>query len=133
MTMQTRASAFVLLETILAVAIFSIGVLALGSCVENCLMAEMAKEQENRARRALENETALVQSGAKPLADSSVEELKGMFFGMTMKMTRTPLKEKNEKNQEIIGIYQVKLQVSWKMGEEKLSREIEFYHQPRQR
>ena len=133
MTMQTRPPAFVLLETILAVAIFSIGVLALGSCVENCLMADMFKEQENRARRALENETALVQSGAKPLADSSVEELKGMFFGMTMRMTRTPLKEKNEKKQEIIGIYAVKLQVSWKIGDEKQSREIEFYHQPKQR
>lgn len=130
---RARPPAFILLETILAVAIFSIGVVALGSCVENCLMADMAKEQENRARRALENETALVQSGAKPLADSSVEELKGMFYGMTMKMTRTPLKEKNEKNQEIIGIYAVKLQVSWKIGDEKQSREIEFYHQPKQR
>jgi len=133
MRTHRRLRAFILLETIMAVMIFSIGVVALGSCVENCLIADMAKEQENRARRALENESALIQSGAKPLAESSVEELKGMFAGMTMKMTRTPLKEKNEKNQDIIGIYAVKLQVTWKIGDEKLSREIEFYHQPKQR
>jgi len=133
MRTHRRLRAFILLETIMAVMIFSIGVVALGSCVENCLIAEMAKEQENRARRALENESALIQSGAKPLAESSVEELKGMFAGMTMKMARTPLKEKNEKNQDIIGIYAVKLQVTWKIGDEKLSREIEFYHQPKQR
>ena len=31
---------FLLLESMLAVAIFAIGILALGRCVENCLKAE---------------------------------------------------------------------------------------------
>ena len=124
---------FILMETILAVAIFSIGIIALGHCVDNCVRADMAKEQDNRARRALENEMALVQSGAKPLAETKVEELKGMFEGMILRTTRTPIKEKNEKNQEIIGIYTVRLELSWKDGSERQSREIEFYHQPRQR
>jgi prepilin-type N-terminal cleavage/methylation domain-containing protein len=124
---------FVLIETILAVSIFSIGVLALGRCVENCILADIAKEQDNRARRALENEMALIESGAKPLAESSVEELKGMFDGMVLKTKRTLLKEKNEKNQDVIGIYDVLLEVDWKVGEEKQSRAVEFYYQPKQR
>jgi prepilin-type N-terminal cleavage/methylation domain-containing protein len=124
---------FVLIETILAVAIFSIGVLALGRCVENCVLADIAKEQDNRARRALENEMALIESGAKPLAESSAEELKGMFQGMVLKTKRTLLKEKNEKNQDIVGIYDVLIEVGWTVGEEKQSRSIEFYYQPRQR
>ena len=35
--------AFVLFEAMIAVAMFSIGVLALGKCVENCIVAEMIK------------------------------------------------------------------------------------------
>ncbi|HEX5177441.1 MAG TPA: hypothetical protein VFV83_10450, partial [Chthoniobacteraceae bacterium] len=76
---------------------------------------------------------ALIESGAKPLAESSVEELKGMFAGMVLKTKRTLLKEKNEKNQDIIGIYNVLLEVDWKVGEEKQNRSVEFYYQPRQR
>jgi Tfp pilus assembly protein PilV len=128
-----RRRAFVLIETILAVGIFSIGILALGQCVQNCVLADTAKEQDNRARRALENEMALIESGAKPLAESSTEELKGMFDGMVLKTTRTLLKEKNEKNQDIVGIYAVRLQVGWKIGEEQQSRSVDFYYQPKQR
>jgi hypothetical protein len=124
---------FVLLETVLAVGVFSIGVVALGWCVDNCILADTAKEQDNRARRALENEMALIESGAKPLANTSVEELKGMFQGLTLKTTRSPLKEKNEKKQEIVGIYEVKLEVEWKIRDEKYRREVEFYYQPKQR
>jgi len=124
---------FVLIETILAVAIFSVGILALGRCVENCVLADIAKEQDNRARRALENEMALIESGAKPLAESSVQELKGMFQGMVLKTKRTLLKEKNEKNQDIVGIYAVQLEADWTVGQEKMTRSIEFYYQPRQR
>jgi hypothetical protein len=124
---------FVLLETVLAVGVFSIGVVALGWCVDNCILADTAKEQDNRARRALENEMALIESGAKPLANTSVEDLKGMFQGLTLKTTRSPLKEKNEKKQEIIGIYEVKLEVEWKIRDEKYRREVEFYYQPKQR
>jgi hypothetical protein len=124
---------FVLLETVLAVGVFSIGVVALGWCVDNCILADTAKEQDNRARRALENEMALIESGAKPLANTSVEELKGMFQGLTLKTTRSPLKEKNEKKQEIVGIYEVRLEVEWKIRDEKYRREVEFYYQPKQR
>ena len=124
---------FVLLETVLAVGVFSIGVVALGWCVDNCILADTAKEQDNRARRALENEMALIESGAKPLANTSVEELKGMFQGLTLKTTRAPLKEKNEKKQEIVGIYEVRLEVEWKIRDEKYRREVEFYYQPKQR
>lgn len=124
---------FVLLEAVLAVGVFSIGVVALGWCVDNCILADTAKEQDNRARRALENEMALIESGAKPLANTSVEELKGMFQGLTLKTTRSPLKEKNEKKQEIVGIYEVKVEVEWKIRDEKYRREVEFYYQPKQR
>ena len=128
---QTRG--FVLFEVMLAVAIFVIGVLALGQCVENCLRAEAAKEADARVRRVLENRMAEIQAGAVALSESSTEELTGPFAGMTLKTKREPLKEKNEKDQEIQGIYTVSLQVLWRESGNELSRTLEFYFFPKQR
>ncbi|RYD78000.1 MAG: hypothetical protein EOP84_14830 [Verrucomicrobiaceae bacterium] len=128
-----RQRAFLLFEVMLAVLIFSIGVIALGRCVENCLRAEAVKELDSRARRVLENRMAEIQAGAVPLSESSSEELKGPFAGMTLKMKREPLKEKNENDQEIRGIFTVSLDVSWKDDSGEQSRMLEFYYYPRQR
>ena len=123
---------FVLFEVILAVAVFTIGVLALGRCVENCIRAESAKESDSRARRVLENRMAEIEAGAVALSESSTQELKGPFAGMTLKTKRAPLKEKNEKNQDLLGLYTVSLEVLWKDSEgNERSRILEFYHYPR--
>lgn len=124
---------FVLFEVMLAVAIFVIGVLALGNCVENCLRAETAREADARVRRVLENRMAEIQAGAVALSESSTEELKGPFAGMTLKTKREPLKEKNEKDQELLGLYTVSLQVLWKENGVEQSRALEFYFFPKQR
>lgn len=120
-------------EVMVAVFIFVIGVLALGQCVENCLRAEATKEADARARRVLENRMAEIQAGAVALSESSTEELKGPFAGMTLKTKRAPLKEKNEKDQEILGIYTVSLEVLWRESGQEQSRAVEFYFFPRQR
>ena len=44
-----------LLEAMLAVAIFAIGVITLGRCVSNCIAAERLVQEDALARRALEN------------------------------------------------------------------------------
>src|SRR5438093_754467 len=123
--MKTTRAGFVLLEAMIAVAVFAIGVIALGRCLENCIVADTMKEDDARARRALENEMALIEAQAKPLSDSATEEMKGMFAGMTMKTKRTQLKEKNEKDQEIFGLYDVMLEVTWMGGGEKQSKQLE--------
>lgn len=125
--------AFVLFEVMLSVLIFSIGVLALGKCVENCLQAEMVMERDVRARRVLENRMAEIQAGAVPLSESSTEELKGPFAGMTLKTKREALKEKNEKDQELLGLFNVSLDVRWNEDAGEQSRTLEFYYFPRQR
>ena len=104
---------FWLLEALLAVAIFSLGMISLGQCVNNCLVAQRVKQEDVRARLALANRMAEIEAGAVPLADSTVEELKGAFEGMSLKQTRVPLQRKNEKEQDILGIYAVTLQLTW--------------------
>ncbi len=125
--------AFILFEVMLAVLIFSIGIIALGKCVENCLRAEMVKEMDGRARRALENRMAEIQMGSVPLSDSSTDELKGPYEGMTLKTKRVQLKEENEKEQELRGLYAISLELIWKDDAGEQSRTLEFYHYPRQR
>jgi hypothetical protein len=130
---HSRTGAFVLLEAMLAVAIFALGMLALGQCVENCVVALQISEDESRARRALQNRMVELQHGAVPLTKDSVEELDGIFAGMVLKTQRVPLKVKNENDQEIMGISAVTLQVSWKADGAERVRDLAFYVYPRQR
>ena len=122
---------FLLMEVMLAVVIFALGMLALGRCVRDTLRADGFRRQEERASRALSNALAQVESGAMKLGSPVREPLKGVYEGMELRVTREPLKEKNEKDQDITGLYRVKLEVSWESGGERLSRELTFYHAPK--
>jgi Tfp pilus assembly protein PilV len=124
--------AFWLIEAMLAVAIFAVGVLALGGAIHNCLIAQHLAEDDVRARLALSNRMAEIEAGSVTLADSTTEDLKGAFEGMKLKQTRQLLKRQNEKKQDITGIYAVTLQVTWTADGQELSRELPFYVYPRQ-
>jgi hypothetical protein len=117
----------------IATFIFAIGVIALGHCVENCLSAQRIKEDDARARRLLENRMAEIEAGSAVVTDKATEELKGMFAGMTLKTTRVPLKKKNEKEQELFGLFQMNLQLTWKADGQEQVKELTFYVYPRQR
>src|SRR5947208_9605836 len=53
---------FALYEVLMGLAIFAIGVLALGRAVENCLNATTLNAEENRVRQILSNRMAEVQA-----------------------------------------------------------------------
>lgn len=127
-----KARGFVLLEVMVAVLIFALGVLSLGKCVNNCLSAERYKEEDARAGRLLANRMAEIEGGSIALNDSSTEELKGMWEGMKLKTTRSVLKKKNENGQDITGVYAVRLELLWRNDNQDHSRELTFYVYPRQ-
>ena len=124
---------FALFEVLLAVTIFAVGVLGLGRCVERMVSAQALTVEEGRACQALANAMAMIESGAVVPGESSREKLQGMFEGMEMRTTRKLLQEKNENRQDVFGVYQVTLEVSWKRGDEVRKRELAFYHYPRRR
>jgi prepilin-type N-terminal cleavage/methylation domain-containing protein len=128
-----NARGFVLLECMLAVAIFALGILALGRCVENCLKAEKFRREESLAQRALANYWVQVEQGAIPITENVTYPLKGAWDGMSMNVSREPLAIKNEKDQELFGLYQVKLALSWPSNGETIVRELQFFIYPRQR
>ena len=118
---------FVLLEAMIAVAVFSIGVLALGRCVQNCIVAERAKVEDEHARRFLMNRMAEIEQGSVVLQDKATEELKGAFAGMVLKTTRVPLKKKNENKQELFGLFGVTLELAWKSNGQDQLKDLTFY------
>jgi Tfp pilus assembly protein PilV len=122
--------AFVLLEAMLAVAIFALGVLALGKCVTNCLDAERFKSEAALVRRALENRFAELESGAQPLRNGQ-ELLPAPFTGITLTQQCVPLRKTNERNVEMTGLYAVTLDASWQSGRGIQSRQLAFYVHPR--
>ncbi len=135
---RAKERGVMLLEALLAVTIFAIGVITLGRCVSNCIAAQRLTEEDALARRALENRWAEVESGAVPLnaagaPTSSSDELKGPFAGMKMKMVTVPVKKLNEKEAKIEGISAVTLTVEWQSGGEEQSKELIFYVYPRQK
>lgn len=132
-SLRSRAAGFILLEAMLAVAIFAVAVLALGQCMQQCLQTESFKVDDALARRMLENRMAEIEAGEEPIKDKRTEELKGAYAGMTLITNPTQVKAKNEDGNDIVGIYDVILEVNWTGGGGKQSKSLEFYVTPKQR
>ncbi len=124
---------FILLEALLAVAIFSIAVLALGRSVQHCIAAESFKEEDAHARRVLENRMVEIEGGAEPLVKDKTEDLKSPNLGMKLRTVSSPLQALNEQKQEIGGLYDVILTLEWVNNGQPQKRSQEFYVFPRQR
>lgn len=122
---------FVLLEAMLAVAIFAIGVISLGRCVGNCLAAERFKVEEERAGRVLQNRMAEIEAGAVGLDGPGAETLKGAFAGLKLEQSAQAVTKQNENEEDLSGLQLVNLRVSWVSGGDVQSRELVFYVLPR--
>src|SRR5258707_14614583 len=78
---RNSASAFALYEVLIGVAIFAVGVLALGRGVENCLNASTLNAEEEAERQMLSNRIGEIQT-APGLADGGREFKKNAGFGV---------------------------------------------------
>jgi Tfp pilus assembly protein PilV len=120
-------AAFVLIEVMLGVMIFAIGVIALGRCVDNCITTETVRQETERARLALENRMDEIEAGEIATDKDLSDPLGDGFPGMTMLQTRKPVVAKNEKGDVIEGLYEVDLEVDWKSGNQPQARKLFFY------
>jgi len=123
---------FLLLETMIGVMVFAIGVLTLARCVDACLNAESAKVWDERARVALENRMAEIEAGAIDFdagnsTSSSGEKLTGMFEGIKLQTVRTPLHLQDDNKKELIGLFQIQLEALWDQGSTSQSKTLTFY------
>ena len=122
-----RQKAFLLLEIILAVAIFTVGVLSLGRCLNNCLIAQQIRGQEERARAALENRMAEIQASPALPDEYRRTKLNGMYTGVTLIERRKALDVKNENNVILNDLHEITLTTEWTSPDGRLlSRSLAF-------
>ena len=123
----TRFNAFALYEVLLGVAIFAIGVVAIGRAVENCLNASTISAEEGVVRQILSDRMAEIQAAAV-VPDAEKEFKIKSNYGMIrliQKSAPAPLTEPD--NTLISGINLVILTAHWKHAGVPQSKQIQFY------
>jgi len=119
--------AFALYEVLLGVAIFALGVIALGRAVQNCLNASTISAEENVVRQILSDRMAQVQ--AAPVVPDAEKEFKvTTSYGrviLTQKAAQAALTEPD--NTVINGINLVTLTARWQHAGIPQSKQIQFY------
>jgi hypothetical protein len=130
---RSSLRAMLLMEAMVAVAIFVLAILGIGKAIEQVMVAQVMKDETEKVQRFLDSKMSEVQAGAVPLQDSTVEEIKDWLPGAKLKTTRKPLKRLNEKEQELFGLFHVTLELTWLSDGQPATRSLSFYIFPRQR
>jgi len=126
--MKRNSHGFILVEVLLGVMIFAVGVLSLGKCVNQCIGAQISMVEDQRARLALENRMAQIEGGeTKVDSRENKEKLKGLFQGMELSQKQTPVQLKNENDKLLDHLFVIDLEVTWKSGNEPQSKALSFY------
>jgi Tfp pilus assembly protein PilV len=124
---KTSAFAFALYEVLIGVAIFSLGVIALGRAVENCLNASTISAEENIVRQILSDRMAEVQA-ASAVPDAEKEfKIKTSYGRVILTQKTAPAALTEPDNTLITGINLVTLTARWEHAGVPQSKQIQFY------
>lgn len=120
-------SAFALYEVLMGLAIFALGVLALGRAVDNCLTANTLNAEENRVRQILSNRMAEVQAAPGP-PDQKKELNVDTGYGIVkLIQSSAPADLQEDNGAPLGGLNRVTLMAVWTRGGAEQSQQIEFY------
>ena len=124
---KNRKIGFALYEVLLGLAIFAVGVLALGRAVQNCLNANTLNAEENRVRQILSNRMAEVQA-TPGFPDERKEFTIDTGYGVVkLFQSSAPAELKDDNGAQLRGVNRVTLSAKWKRAGADQSQEIEFY------
>src|SRR5437899_6384241 len=127
---QLRArlrSAFALYEVLLGVAIFAVGVIALGRAVENCLNASTISAEESAVRQILYDRMAEIQA-APGVPEAEKEFRIKSNYGVVRLVQKSGPNELVEPDHTVLsGINLVILTVYWQHAGIPQSKQIQFY------
>ena len=125
--MRRGKTGFALYEVLMGLAIFALGVLALGRAVQNCLNASAFNAEENRVRQILSNRMAEVQA-TPGFPDAAKEFTVDTGYGMVKLIQKSAPAELEENNGvPLAGVNRVTLTAKWTRGGAEQSQQIEFY------
>jgi Tfp pilus assembly protein PilV len=124
---RNKRRAFALYEVLIGLAIFSVGVIALGRSVQNCMNASGLNAEEDRIRQILADRMAELQ--ATPGTPDAKKETKvATGYGEILLVQRSaPTTLKLDQNTELNGINLVTLTAQWKRGGALQARRLQFY------
>jgi Tfp pilus assembly protein PilV len=124
---QSKRAAFALYEVLIGLAIFSVGVIALGRSVQNCLNASGLSAEEDRVRQILANRMAEIQA-TPGFPDNKKETKMATGYGEILLVQRSaPAGLKTDENTMVVGINLVTLTAQWKRQGTDQTRRIQFY------
>ncbi|HEY1769493.1 MAG TPA: hypothetical protein VGG02_04465 [Chthoniobacterales bacterium] len=127
MRLVRQARAFALYEVLIGLAIFVVGVLALGRAVENCMSASEVSEEENRVRQLLSNQMAEIQA-APVVPDTSRTMNINTGYGVVRLIQQAgPQEMKKNDNTELDGMSKVTLTAIWSHAGVQQKRQVIFY------
>lgn len=124
---RAKTSAFALYEVMLGLAIFAIGIIALGRAVNNCISASALSADDARVREILANR--MVEVETTPGQPDKAKEFKiDTGYGIVCLVQKANAQElKEEDGTELSGITRVTLTAKWTRGGMDQSKEIAFY------
>lgn len=118
---------FALYEVLLGVAIFAVGVIALGRAVENCLNASSISAEESAVRQILADRMAEIQA-APVLPDAQKEFKVNSSYGMVKLIQKSaPAGLTEPGNTLLSGINLVTLTARWQHAGVPRLKQIQFY------
>jgi len=119
--------AFALYEVLLGVAVFALGVIALGRAVENCINASTISAEDNVVRQVLSDRMAQVQA-ASAVPDAEKEFKIDTNYGRMILQQKTTAAALTEPDNTLItGINIVTLTARWAHAGVPQSKQIQFY------
>lgn len=119
--------AFALYEVLIGVAIFAIGVVALGRAVENCLNASSISSEERAVQQILSDRMGVVQ--ATPTVPDAEKEFKvNSSYGLVRLVQKSAPAGLTESGNVLLnGINLVTLTAHWQHAGVDQSKELQFY------
>lgn len=119
--------AFALYEVLLGVAIFALGVIALGRAVQNCINASTISSEENIVRQLLADRMAEVQAASAVPEQEKEFKINTSYGRVVLTQKTVPAALTEPDNTLISGINLVTLTAHWDHAGVPQSKQIEFY------
>jgi len=119
--------AFALAEVMLGVLIFSIGIIALGRTVSNCVNASALSADDARVREILANRMVEIETTPGQPDKSKEFKIDSGFGIVKLVQKAAPQEMKEEDGTELTGIIRVTLTANWTRGGADQSKQIAFY------
>lgn len=126
-TPAQRGGGFALYEVLIGLAIFALGVVALGRAAQNCLNASTLGAEEDRVRQILANRMAEIQTS--PGSPDAVKEndVQTGYGVVKLIQKSAPAELVEADNTQLTGINLVTLTAQWTRNGVTQNQKVEFY------